>query len=316
MRPGRTTATQPSGAPFPLPMRVSAGFLVTGLSGKILIQTFPPRLTNRVMATRPASICLSVIHPGSKIFNPKSPKLTLLPLCALPRRRPLICFRYFTFLGINISDPRPRRGHSTMLFRALHAAPDLSLVDPDFHADGAIGGAGLGDAVVDVGAQRVERKLPLEVPLGPGDLGPRQPARAPNPDSLRSETQGGLNGLLHGATEGHAPLDLQGHGLRDQLGHDFGLVNLHDVDEDLPSRLLLDIVPKLVHLRAAPADDDAGPGRVDVDLELVGRALDLDLRHAGVRETALQLLAQVNVLQEKICVLLLGVPARQPGPSV
>ena len=37
--PGLMTATQPSGAPLPLPMRVSAGFLQTGLSGKILIQT-------------------------------------------------------------------------------------------------------------------------------------------------------------------------------------------------------------------------------------------------------------------------------------
>src|SRR4029450_1956216 len=33
IRPGLITATQPSGAPLPLPMRVSCGFLVTGLSG-------------------------------------------------------------------------------------------------------------------------------------------------------------------------------------------------------------------------------------------------------------------------------------------
>src|SRR5579883_2508690 len=38
-RPGLTTATQTSGFPLPEPMRVSAGFLVTGLSGKIRIQT-------------------------------------------------------------------------------------------------------------------------------------------------------------------------------------------------------------------------------------------------------------------------------------
>ena len=39
MRPGLTTATQYSGEPLPEPMRVSAGFSVMGLSGKILIQT-------------------------------------------------------------------------------------------------------------------------------------------------------------------------------------------------------------------------------------------------------------------------------------
>ena len=40
-----TTATQWSGAPLPEPMRTSAGFLVTGLSGKMRIQILPPRLT-------------------------------------------------------------------------------------------------------------------------------------------------------------------------------------------------------------------------------------------------------------------------------
>ena len=36
--PGFTTATQNSGFPFPEPILVSAGLMVTGLSGKILIQ--------------------------------------------------------------------------------------------------------------------------------------------------------------------------------------------------------------------------------------------------------------------------------------
>ena len=44
MRPGFTTATHSSGDPLPLPMRVSAGFFVIGLSGKIRIHTLPPRL--------------------------------------------------------------------------------------------------------------------------------------------------------------------------------------------------------------------------------------------------------------------------------
>ena len=43
-RPGFTTATQYSGEPLPEPIRVSAGFSVIGLSGKILLQPWPPRL--------------------------------------------------------------------------------------------------------------------------------------------------------------------------------------------------------------------------------------------------------------------------------
>src|SRR5206468_7206586 len=42
IRPGRTTAIQPSGWPLPLPMRVSAGFLVKAWSGKTRIQILPP----------------------------------------------------------------------------------------------------------------------------------------------------------------------------------------------------------------------------------------------------------------------------------
>src|SRR5205823_3033829 len=70
MRPGLTGATHRSGLPLPEPMRVSAGFSVTGLSGKIVIQTLPPRLTWRVIAILAASICRAVIQPGSRAWMP------------------------------------------------------------------------------------------------------------------------------------------------------------------------------------------------------------------------------------------------------
>src|SRR5207248_4495411 len=71
-RPGLTTATQPSGEPLPVPMRVSAGFFVNGLSGKMLIQTLPPRLILRVIAIRAASIWRLVIQPRSSALSPYS----------------------------------------------------------------------------------------------------------------------------------------------------------------------------------------------------------------------------------------------------
>ena len=72
-RPGLMTATQCSGAPLPEPMRVSAGFWLTGLSGNTLIQTFPPRLIFRVIAIRAASIWRLDTHPASSAFSPYSP---------------------------------------------------------------------------------------------------------------------------------------------------------------------------------------------------------------------------------------------------
>jgi len=51
---------------LPLPMRVSAGLAVTGLSGKTLIHNFPLRLTWRTMARLAASIWRLVIQQGSR----------------------------------------------------------------------------------------------------------------------------------------------------------------------------------------------------------------------------------------------------------
>ncbi len=69
-RPGLTTATQNSGLPLPEPIRVSAGFWVMGLSGKIVIHTLPPRRMVRVMAIRAASIWRAVTQASSSDFSP------------------------------------------------------------------------------------------------------------------------------------------------------------------------------------------------------------------------------------------------------
>ena len=100
--PGRITATHSSGAPLPLPIRVSAGFLVIGLSGNNRIQTLPPRLMKRVIAIRAASIWRDVIQPHDIAFRPYSPKAIDDPRHALPVMRPRCTLRYLTFLGINI----------------------------------------------------------------------------------------------------------------------------------------------------------------------------------------------------------------------
>ena len=55
-----------------------------------------------------------------------------------------------------------------------------------------------------------------------------------------------------------------------------------------------------------------GPRGVDVDLQLVGRALGLDLRDAGVREPLLQVCAQRQVLVQQLRVVAVRVPARPP----
>src|SRR5439155_17633198 len=76
------------------------------------------------------------------------------------------------------------------------------------------------------------------------------------------------------------------------------------------------VVAQLVHLGALAADDDPRARGVDVDLELVRGALDVDARHARMRQALLQLGAQIHVLVQQLRVVLLVEPARLPGPVV
>src|SRR5687767_14859927 len=133
-RPGFTTATQPSGLPFPFPIRVSAGFLVMGLSGKTRIHTLPPRFISRVIATRDASIWRLVIHPGSRLISPNSPNATVLPRAAIPLVRPLNCLRNLIRFGASMELGPGAVG------AAGHVLDHLALEDPHLDPDRAVGG--------------------------------------------------------------------------------------------------------------------------------------------------------------------------------
>ena len=102
IRPGFTMATKYSGAPFPLPIRTSKGFLVMGLSGKILIHNCHYRFMYRVAAILAASICLEVMNFESKDLMPNIPLESWFPLWEIPFMRPFCAFRNLVLLGCNI----------------------------------------------------------------------------------------------------------------------------------------------------------------------------------------------------------------------
>src|SRR5204862_2753209 len=292
MRPGLTTATHSSGLPLPLPIRVSAGFFVTGLSGNTRIQTLPPRLRLRVRATRAASIWRLVTQPGSSALSPYSPNDSVEPRCALPRMFPRWALRYLTRLGISMGRLLGLGGRG--------GSQDLALEDPDLHADGPRRRVRGGEAVVDVGADGVRRHAPVAVPLAGRDFAAAQPARAGDPDAVGAEAQGGGDRLLHRAPERHALLELQGDVLGDELRVELGMDDLLDVEVDLLARARLQLVLQLLHLGALAADDDAGPRGEDRDAGAVGRALEVDARDAGVVELVLDGAPDVHVLVEQV----------------
>src|ERR1700744_5375233 len=187
MRAGGTPGAPDSRAPLPEPMRTSAGFFDTGTSGKTRIQTRPARFIWRVMARRAASISRAVMRSGSRALRPYSPKFSDVPPLAAPWMRPLCCLRNLVRDGESIVRfPLWRRGRSGLtrglvaglgLFR--HALVlghgvvfhDLALEYPHLDAAGAVGRLRRRHAVIDVGAQRVQRHAAFAVPFHARDLG-------------------------------------------------------------------------------------------------------------------------------------------------
>src|SRR6185312_4308680 len=186
------------------------GFLVTGLSGNSRIHIFPPRLMKRVMATRLASICRSVIQPGSSTLSPKSPNDSSEPRQALPAMRPRCCLRYLTFFGINIkiSSHLSECGCSYLRLAFL-LRQNLAFVDPGLHADHSVRGPSFAESIFNIGAQRVQRQPALQIPFRARDFVSVQAARNSNLDAFASEAQCRIDTLAHSAAESDSFLELQ-----------------------------------------------------------------------------------------------------------
>src|SRR5690606_21982256 len=110
---------------------------------------------------------------------------------------------------------------------------DFAFEDPGLDADDAVRRLGFSEAVVDVGAQGVQRHAAFAVPLHAGDFRAAQAARDVDPHALGAQAHRRLHRTLHGAAEGHAALELLGDVLGDQLGVGLRLADLDDVQVHL-----------------------------------------------------------------------------------
>src|SRR5690349_8040511 len=217
--------------------------------------------------------------------------------------------RTVTATGVGTTAAAGGTGAGGLLGLALGTgAGDLALVDPDLHADAAEGRAGLVEAVVDVGAEGVQRHAALAVELRARHLGAVEAARALDPDALGTGAHRGLHRLAHGAAELHAARELLGDALGDQLRVDLRALDLEDVELHLLAGELLQLAADAVGLGAAAPDDDARTRGVDVDPDAVTGALDLDLGDAGPLHALGEQLADRDVLADVGLVQLVGVP--------
>src|SRR5450755_1969159 len=152
----------------------------------------------------------------------------------------------------------------------------FALVYPHLDADDAVGRLGLGETVIDVGAQRVQRHAAFAVPLRTCDLGAIQATADVDLDAERSQTHRIADGALHRAAEHDAALKL----LRDRFSHqlcvDFGLAHFAHVDVRGNAHHRADFLAQLLDVLALLANHHTRTCRMDGDACALGRTLDLD----------------------------------------
>src|SRR6202167_676040 len=329
-RPGFTRATHNSGVPLPEPMRTSAGFFDTGTSGKILIQTRPARFMWRVRARRAGSIWRAVMRSGAIAFRPNWPNDSVAPEVATPWIRPLCAFRNLVFFGCIMAyalTPSQNRSSSVatrprgvafrhfLVLRHRVVLEDFALEDPDLDAAVAERGERGRHAVIDIGAQGVQRHAAFAIPFHPRDFCAAEPARAVDTNALGAEAHRRLHRALHGAAERDAALELLGDRFGDQRGVELRLADFDDVDDDVRRGDIGDALAQLVDVGALLADHDAGARRVDRHAALLVRTLDHDPGDGGLLELLVQDLADLNVLVQQLAVLVLaGEPTGIPRP--
>src|SRR5713226_3161737 len=188
----------------------------------------------------------------------------------------------------------------------------FALVDPALHANHAVSGVRFRRAEIDVGAQRLQRQPPLQVPFLARDFRAVQTAGHAHLDALAAEAQRRIHCLAHRAAESHALFELQRNRLRHQRGVQLRAVHFLDVDVHFALGALLHFLLELVDLRALAPDDDARARGVNAHHQLIRRALDVDRADTRALQLFLQLLAELDVFVKKFGVVLVGIPPRLP----
>src|SRR5215470_1930884 len=158
------------------------------------------------------------------------------------RRAALRLASHAPALGLAVLDALGHQHGCLRLRRLTLGGQHLALEDPDLHTDRPVRRMRLGQAVVDVGADRVQRHAAVAIPLAARDLGAAQAPGAGDPDAVRAQPERGGYRLLHGAAKRDALLQLQRHVFGHQLRVELRVDHLFDVEVDLLGRARLDLV--------------------------------------------------------------------------
>src|SRR5713101_4876098 len=188
------------------------------------------------------------MRSGAIAFRPNCPNDNVAPEVATPWIRPLCAFRNFVFFGCIMAyalkpflfrsscvATRPRTvalGHLLVLGHRI-VLKDFALENPDLDTAGAERGERGRDAIIDIGAQRVQRHAPLAIPFHARDFGAAETARAVDTNAFGAEAHRRLYRTLHRAAERDAALKLLGDRFGDQRGVELRFTDFDDVDDDV-----------------------------------------------------------------------------------
>src|SRR5690606_24599575 len=192
----------------------------------------------------------------------------------------------------------------------------LALEDPHLHADHAIRGLRLGESIVDIRAEGMQRNAPFAIPLRARDLGTVQATGDAHFHAERTTAHRVGHRALHCPAEHHSALELLRDTFGNQLRVELRLTNLRDVDTHVRDRHayhLRHLRAELFDVFALLADHDAWASSMNRDVHLARRALDVDAAHGRLGKLLLQKLAHLEVrVHVRRKILRRRVPLRGP----
>src|SRR5262249_35629380 len=165
----------------------------------------------------------------------------------------------------------------------------------------------------------MQRNASLAVPLGTRNFAAVQTTGNPNLHAQRAATHRAHHRTLHGAAEHHTLLDLLRNAVGYELRIELGLPDLRDVQahvSDSHAEQLRSLQAQLLDVLTLLADHDTRPCRLDRDVDLLGRALDMNAAHGGLSQARAQKTTHPEIGEDVLRKLLpAGIPLRRPIAS-
>src|SRR6056297_4000690 len=159
----------------------------------------------------------------------------------------------------------------------------------------------------------MQRHAAFPVPFRPSDVGAVKTAANLDFDALGAQPNRITHGALHGAAKHDATLELLRDAVGNQLGIEFRLADCAYADRGGRSEQIGKLAAQALDILTLLADYDTRTRRIDRDLRLLGRTLDVNAADCGLRKLLLYETPGCEIAVQVVGeILSLGIPACAP----